>query len=92
MIQPPPQQQQKQASTGMTAMMSIGGIIGLLIAIAYHYGAARLSYSKYGSIGWAILAFIFAPIYYPVYALFLHTPSSTLYPDSGWGGMRKLRR
>lgn len=34
-------------------------------------GAAKLSHDKFGSIGWAILAFIFAPFYYVFYAFFV---------------------
>jgi hypothetical protein len=45
-----------------------------------------LSYAKYGSIGWAILDFFFATLYYPYYALVLNTPTPTM-----MGGRRKLK-
>ena len=41
----------------------------------FSYGAAKLSYDKYGSVFWAIIDFYFAIFYYPYYALFLNTPT-----------------
>lgn len=88
---PPPQTQpieQKtdsspKQSTGMSVMSIIYSVISAIIGITYCYGAARLSYTKYGSIPWAIVDFIFAPIYYPFYAVFLHNP-----PPPMMGGRR----
>jgi hypothetical protein len=52
-------------------LASFGGLLGFLL----HLAAAKLSYDKYGSIGWAILDFFFGTIYIPYYAFFLNTPS-----------------
>jgi len=62
----------------------IGGVIGFLVAFLWHFGAASLSYAKYGSIGWAILDFFFATLYYPYYALVLNTSAPTM-----MGGRRR---
>jgi len=70
----------KAASVGTI----IGGVIGFLFFFIWHFGAASLSYAKYGSIGWAILDFFFATIYYPYYALVLNTPVATM-----MGGRRR---
>ena len=53
-------------------------VIGILFTLMWHAGAASLSYSKYGSVGWAILDFFFATLYYPYYALVLNTPAPTM--------------
>lgn len=54
---------------------TVGGImISVMVIIAIllpAIGAAKLSHDKFGSIGWAILAFIFAPFYYVFYAFFI---------------------
>jgi len=55
----------------MGAVAIAGAVIGTLFAFLWSFGAARLSYLKYGSIGWAILDFFFATFYYPFYAFFL---------------------
>lgn len=52
-------------------LMVAATIVGSLFTFLFHFGAARLSYLKYQSIGWAILDFFFAVFYYPYYALFL---------------------
>jgi hypothetical protein len=63
---------------------SIFGLLGMLLVFLYSFGAAKLSYDKYQSIGWAIFNFFFATFYYPYYAIFLSGPSgSTL------GGRRR---
>jgi hypothetical protein len=49
-------------------------ILSSIVLIAFHVGAAKLSYDKYGSIGWAILDFFFATVYYPYYAFVLNYP------------------
>ena len=50
-------------------------IFSVLMWFISYYGAAKLSYDKFGSIGWAILAFIVAPFYYIYYAYFVSTRS-----------------
>ena len=64
----------------------IGGIFGFIFAILWSYGAASLSYTKYGSVGWAILDFFFATFYYPYYALVLNTPTPQM-----MGGRRRMK-
>jgi hypothetical protein len=49
-------------------------VISLIPSIIFAAGAAKLSYDRFQSIGWAIIAFIFSPIYYMYYALFVSTP------------------
>lgn len=62
---------------------ALGGVFGLLL----HAAAAKLSYDKYQSVGWAILDFIFGTVYIPYYAFFLNTPTSS----STFGGARRRR-
>ena len=73
---------------------AIGGmVIGVLVAFLWSFGAASLSYAKYGSIGWAILDFFFATVYYPFYALVLNTPSASVsVPMMGGRSLRWLRK
>ena len=59
-------------SGGAGVMMSVS--LSLIVSIIFSYGAAKLSYDTFHSVGWAVLAFFFSGIYYPYYALFLHKP------------------
>ncbi len=70
-MNPNPPQQPSQSSGSSMAIIPV--IIGVIISIVIAAGAAKLSYDKYGSLGWAILAFIFSPLYYPFYAFFVST-------------------
>ncbi len=71
----------------------VGIIVSVFVAFLWHFGAASLSYAKYGSIGWAILDFFFATLYYPFYALVLNTPSSSMAsPMVGGRSLRWLRK
>ena len=71
----------------------VGIIVSVFVAFLWHFGAASLSYAKYGSIGWAILDFFFATLYYPFYALVLNTPSSSMSaPMVGGRSLRWLRK
>ena len=54
----------------------LGLIFFLFLLLGPSLAAAKLSYDKYQSIGWAILDFFFAVFYIPYYAFFLNTPSS----------------
>lgn len=96
---PPPQTQPTETeqtkkpllnilTKSLTVWNVLLGIIPLVLWFVYHYGAAKLSYNTYGSTGWSILAFIFAPVYYPYYGLFVSTPVST----GIFGAARKLKR
>jgi hypothetical protein len=64
--------------------MGLGGLASFLFFLIFSYGAAKLSYDKFGSIGWAVLDFFFATFYYPYYAIFLSGPSG-----SSFGGRRR---
>jgi len=86
------------ASTGSTsgdvaAAMTLGSMmtisVSLIAHIIFSYGAAKLSYDMFGSVGWAILDFIFSWFYYPYYALFLNKSSPAL---GVVGAMRGRRR
>lgn len=55
--------------------------------LAYSYGAAKLSYDKFQNVGWAVVNFFFATVYYPYYAIFLSGPSNS----STFGGLRRRR-
>jgi len=56
----------------MMILASFGGVFAFLL----HAAAAKLSYDKYQSVGWAIIDFIFGSIYIPYYAFFLNTSSA----------------
>ena len=80
----------KGAITGSTG--SVVGIIilmfGILAILIPAIGAAKLSHDRYGSIGWAIFAFIISPLYYVYYAYFVST--STKYVQQPiLGGKRR---
>jgi hypothetical protein len=74
-------------STASISMTTVYSVIGTIIGILFHAGAAKLSYDKYGSIGWAILAFLFGSIYYPYYAFFVSGSS----PATIFGGIRRMK-
>ena len=57
---------------------SANGILTIIFWIVFSYGAAKLSYDKYRSIGWAILDFFFSHFYYPYYALVLNSPTQAM--------------
>jgi len=60
--------------TEYSDMITVYSILGFIFAIVFSYGAAKLSYDKYRSVGWAVLDFFFASFYYPYYAIVLNTP------------------
>jgi hypothetical protein len=68
---PPP-----EALKSMPTVTIIWIILGIIQAILFYSGAAKLSYDRFGSIGWAIVAFLFAPLYYMYYAFFVSTSAS----------------
>lgn len=71
----------------VSILPTILSVIGSILLFMYSLGASMLSYAKYKSIGWAVLDFFFASVYYPYYAFFLNEPSSVMIG----GMMRKLR-
>ena len=78
----------KNASLGMM----IVGILGFLYLIAFHLGAAVLSFQTYGSFLWAILDFFFPYFYYPYYAFVLHQPAPAPAEPGMMGGVRRMVR
>jgi hypothetical protein len=76
----------KDTKVEMSPWAIVSLVFGIIVGLVWHLGAASLSYAKYGSIGWAILDFFFATLYYPYYALVLNTPST----PTMFGG-RRLR-
>ena len=60
---------------GYTALTVLSGVLGFIFLIMFSYGAAKLSFDKYRSFGWAFLDFIFSSFYYPYYAIFLNSPT-----------------
>lgn len=104
MASPPPpqntQQTQQQEQEKKKATIDLGVdvkdplaiamiVINVLVGLIYCYGAARLSYNTFGSMGWAVVAFFLAPIYYPYYGIFVSQPAP---PPSGFFGGRRRHR
>jgi hypothetical protein len=77
----------KKAPDSISWVSTLLSVIVSILLFMYSLGASMLSYAKYKSIGWAILDFFFAFIYYPYYAFFLNQPTTTMVG----GMMRKLR-
>jgi hypothetical protein len=78
--QPPTQPQATKPAVSQAVLLSaaIWFIVSLIPSIIFAAGAAKLSYDRFQSIGWAIVAFIFSPIYYMYYALFVSTPATPM--------------
>ena len=58
-----------------TAVAIASVVFSILFFIVFSYGAAKLSYDKYRSVGWAVLDFFFSSFYYPYYAIVLNNPT-----------------
>ncbi len=75
---PPGKPQETKPAKKQTDQVSVSTAIwfavGLIPALVFSAGAAKLSYDRFRSIGWAIVAFLFAPIYYMYYAFVVSTP------------------
>ena len=65
------------SSSGSSAFGIGFMIFYVLIMLVSMAGAAKLSYDKFHSVGWAILDFFFSTYYYIYYAFFVSKPSST---------------
>jgi hypothetical protein len=74
----PPEEDTAPKTPEVPAVLTVVGVFGFLWYFIWSFGAASLSYAKYGSVGWAILDFFFAGLYYPYYALVLNTPTATM--------------
>ncbi len=87
--QPP---EEKKTTVNINDPLTIAMIvINVLIGIIYCYGAARLSYNTFGSMGWAVVAFFLAPLYYPYYAIFVSQPAPPPSVMSEMFGARRRR-
>jgi hypothetical protein len=76
---PPPAEAPKTSAEVLKSIPTgtiIWIILALLQAILFYSGAAKLSYDRFRSVGWAIVAFLFAPLYYMYYAFFVSTSAS----------------
>ncbi len=74
--QGPPAQPTLQQQKAVASYWTIG-ILSILPSILFSLGAAKLSYDRFRSFGWALLAFLFSAIYYPYYAFFVSGPAVT---------------
>ena len=74
-------------SGGTGFVMSVS--ISLIFTLIFSYGAAKLSYDMFHSVGWAVLAFLFSGVYYPYYALFLSRSSVPTAPMGMLGARRR---
>ena len=66
-------------------------VVSVLISIMFSVGAAKLSYDRFRSVGWAIVAFLFSGLYYPYYAFFVSGPA-VMSPTGMLGAMRRAFR
>jgi hypothetical protein len=76
-VNPPATPTKTEPATFWTVVTLILGSFGGVFAFLLHAAAAKLSYDKYQSVGWAILDFIFGSVYIPYYAFVLNTPTQT---------------
>lgn len=77
---PPPKPEPAAKKKELTTEEIVGIVFGALFLFIFNLGAAYLSYSKYQSIGWAAVDFVFAVFYYPAYAFFLNGTSAAASP------------
>jgi hypothetical protein len=77
---------------GLGVVGALFGILATLYLIAFHLGAAVLSYNKFGSILWAVVDFFFPYFYYPYYAFAHSSPSAPVESAPMAGGRRFVRR
>jgi hypothetical protein len=59
------------------AIWAQGGLflsVMILPTLIFAAGAAKLSYDRFRSVGWAIIAFIFPALYYMYYAFAISVP------------------
>jgi len=73
---PPPPKQPDPVKKDMPPEQITGIVLGAIFLFIFNLGAAYLSYSKYQSIGWAAVDFVFAVLYYPFYAFVLNGTSA----------------
>jgi len=74
MAEPPKAPEEAPKAVPLASIAWIALIV--IQALLFYSGAAKLSYDRFKSIGWAIVAFLFAPLYYMYYAFFVSTSAS----------------
>lgn len=92
-----PEMKKSESKPGVSVGLMSGGAgvtmtlsLSLIMTIIFSYGAAKLSYDTFHSVGWAVLAFFFSGIYYPYYALFVSRPPGlSTPPPMGMMGARR---
>ena len=67
-------------------------LVPIIFGLLFAYGAAKLSFDKYGSFGWALVDFVFPMFYYPFYAVVLNKPSSPSIMGAMRGGVQAAMR
>lgn len=88
---PDPSAPQQEKKTLNLDWSNLGGltiayiVLIFLFWLLYGVGAAKLSYDHFQSVLWAIVAFLFAPLYYPFYAFMYSTPAQ----PSMFGGRKR---
>lgn len=66
-----------EAKKQPVAVWAQGGLflsVMILPTLLFAAGAAKLSYDRFRSVGWAIIAFIFPAFYYMYYAFVVSVP------------------
>lgn len=77
----PDTQPSQPSSSGFSVPTMVWAILGSILSLIVAVGAGKLSYDRYGSLAWALLATVFSPFYYPYYAYFVS--SSSMMPMLG---------
>jgi hypothetical protein len=81
----------EETKKSSTVYSTAAVVVSVLVSILFSVGAAKLSYDRFRSIGWAILAFFFSGLYYPYHAFFVSGPS-VMAPTGMLGAMRRALR
>ena len=87
----PPSKPTLQQQNAVATYWGIG-LLSVLPSILFSLGAAKLSYDRFRSFGWALLAFLFSAIYYPYYAFFISGGPALNSPTGLVGAARRAMR
>ena len=87
----PPTKPSLEQQTAVGTYWGIG-LLSLLPSILFSLGAAKLSYDRFRSFGWAIVAFFFSAFYYPYYAYFVSAGPPMTAPTGLIGAARRAMR
>jgi len=77
--------------TFITTLLTVF-LVPIIFGLLFAYGAAKLSFDKYGSFGWALLDFVFPMFYYPFYAVVLNKPTAPSIMGAMRGGFQAAMR